>query len=432
MFEITGKYTTACIMIDDVEESCISQIVQVTNHLAFTNPIAIMPDTHAGKGCVIGFTMELGDKLIPNIIGVDLGCGMLSFKIGNKLFDNITKKELDIEIRKRVPFGASVREKTFKGAEFDWKKINEEIRLFTLKFNKRFDLVMTPTVMDSEKFISMCTRIGANPTRIIRSLGTLGGGNHFIEIGKDENGDYWVTIHTGSRNFGKCVAEYWQKLAVKRMNEPIMPKPLYIQQVRELYPKKKWQEEIDKFDKYMGGKSHVPKGTEYLEGEDMYGYLVDMMIAQKYAELNRFVISAEILTFIETVNPIVCIETVHNFIDFEDWIIRKGAIRSYKDELMIIPFNPKDGLLIVEGKSNPEWNCSAPHGAGRLFSRSEAKRTISVKDADKAMEGVYASVKPLDESPLAYKDAEIIEICIEPTAHIVHRVKPVMNMKAKG
>lgn len=136
MFEINGKYTTARIMIDDVEESCISQIVQVTNHPAFTNPIAIMPDTHAGKGCVIGFTMELGDKLIPNIIGLDLGCGMLSFKIGNKLFDNITREELDIEIRKRVPFGSSVREKAHECAKFGWEKINEEIRLFTLKFNK--------------------------------------------------------------------------------------------------------------------------------------------------------------------------------------------------------------------------------------------------------------------------------------------------------
>lgn len=431
MIEFTGKHTNAKVMIDEIDSVTASQITTFLNHEAFTNPVAIMPDTHAGKGAVIGFTMEMTDKVIPNVVGVDIGCGMLTFCVGKNLFSSITKKEFDEAVREVVPFGANVRKDVFKKTRlFDWSAVNERIRKFTLEFNKRFGTSIAPVVMDSEAFVQMNTRVGCG--RSLKSIGTLGGGNHFIEVGKsEENGNYYVTIHTGSRNFGKCVAEYWQKLAVQRMNEPKMPKSEYIEFVKANFPKKKWQDEMSNYDKFMGGKSYVPKGTEYLQGEDAYGYLVDMLIAQEYAVINRRVIATEIVGVILDLDASVLtpaqteyIETTHNFIDFNDWIIRKGAIRSYEGEKMIIPFNMEDGLLICEGKSNPEWNYSAPHGAGRVYSRSKAKQVLSLGDATESMKkkGVYSSVIPLDEVKEAYKDSTIIEICIEPTATIVDRV----------
>ncbi len=259
--------------------------------------------------------------------------------------------------------------------------------------------------------------------------------NHFIELGKsNKTDDYWLTIHSGSRNFGKCIADYHQKKAVRIQNTPSMSKEDYVNEVKAKYESKYWAEEIAKYNiKHTHKQS--PKGMEYLQGEDMFDYLVDMIIAQTYADFNRKVMMDEILKVLSELGTEYPdfgeeIITIHNFIDFDDWIIRKGAIRSYVGEKAVIPFNPKTGLIICEGKSSPEWNYSAPHGAGRLFSRSDAKRKISKEDAEKAMEGVYASVKPLDESPLAYKDAEIIEICIEPTVHILDRVISIMNLKA--
>lgn len=432
MIEFEGKYTKAKVMIDDIDGTTASQITEFINHKAFTNPIAIMPDTHAGKGAVIGFTMPLGDKVIPNVVGVDIGCGMMSSNVGSTLFDNITREELDVIIRNRIPFGANVRDSKHPLAVFDWKGINEELRQFAMKFNRRFGVSMEPVVMDDDLLQDIMIKVGCNGSRAIKGIGTLGGGNHFIEIGKDEDENYWITVHSGSRNFGKCVAEYHQKIALQRLTEPVIPKDVYITQVKDLFPKKKWHTEIAKFEKFMSKKSYVPKGTEYLEGEDMYNYLVDMMVAQKYADLNRKVMMLDIMDSVGKLDT-EFVSSVHNFIDFDDWIIRKGAIRSYKGEKMIIPFNMEDGLLIVEGKSNEEWNCSAPHGAGRLFSRSHAKKTLSLTKAKKDMKDkdIYSSNIPLDECKSAYKDAEIIEICIEPTADIIHRVKPVMNMKDK-
>lgn len=428
MFEITGKYTTAKVMIDDVEQSCIGQIVAMVNHPAFTNPIAIMPDTHAGKGSVIGFTMEMGDKIIPNIVGVDIGCGMLSFCAGPGLFDGgVSVRNLDSVIRRSIPFGTNIR-RDVADFNFNWKELNETIRKFTLEFNKRFGMSMAPVVMDDMAFELMCKRVGANHSNVMRSVGTLGGGNHFIEIGMAVGGDdYWITIHSGSRNFGKCVAEYWQKRALVAMTTPDQSHEDHVEMVKRLFPKKEWGHRIAVLNKSKK-ESGVPKGMEYLTGSDMFGYLIDMMIAQNYASVNRQVMKAEICNIIG-LDDIKGIETVHNFIDFRDWMIRKGAIRSYKDEMFILPFNMRDGILFCWGGSNVEWNNSAPHGAGRVYSRSQAKATINKKVAEAQMEGIYTSCIPLDEAPDAYKDAKVIEAAIEPTATIVCRVKPVMNMK---
>lgn len=260
--------------------------------------------------------------------------------------------------------------------------------------------------------------------------------NHFIELGKsNETGDYWLTIHSGSRNFGKCIADYHQKKAVRIQNTPLISKEDWVCQVKETYPKDQWANKIARYQEFYGRKQS-PKGMEYLEGNHMYEYLVHMVIAQFYADFNRKVMMDEILnvmTELDIEYPDFGEEiiTVHNFIDFDDWIIRKGAIRSYEGEKAVLPFNMEDGLVIIEGKSNPEWNCSAPHGAGRLFSRSEAKRRLDLDKAKESMnnKGIYSSGIPHDEVKGAYKDPETIEMCIEPTATIIDRIKPVVNLK---
>lgn len=431
MIEFTGKYTNAKVMIDEIDSTTAGQITEFINHEAFTKPIAIMPDCHAGKGAVIGFTMELADKVIPNVIGVDIGCGMLSYRMSKSFLSRMSKEEVDRAIRQVVPFGTSVRSKVsknFKLADFA-RDMNARLLRFHREYESRFGVALPFVSFDENGLEDVCKLVGMDYDRCLKSIGTLGGGNHFIEVGKDEDGDYWVTVHCGSRNFGKNVAEYWQKMAVTRVSTPSISKQEYVDYVKNNFDKKDYAKEIARYDELHGVK-YVPKGSEYLIGHDAYGYMYSMVVAQAYAEWNRRVIMDEILDAID-----VCwseaIETTHNFIDFDDWIIRKGAIRSYEGEKMIIPFNMEDGLLICEGKSNPEWNCSAPHGAGRLFSRSEAKRRLNLADAEKAMKdkGIFSSKIPLDECKDAYKDAGTIEACIEPTATIIHRVKPVMNMK---
>ena len=440
MFEINGKYTQAKVMIDEVEESCVGQIVKMASHEAFTNPIAIMPDTHAGKGSVIGFTMEMGDKIIPNIVGVDIGCGMLGLRFGTNLFASIRKDQLDREIRKEVPFGMNVRKSKSKHFRMNYftNDVNKRLKKFHVEYQNRFNTKIPFVGFHDETLEEICKVIGIDYGRAVKSIGTLGGGNHFIEVGKSETGEYVITIHCGSRNFGKCVAEYWQKEAVKSVSKPSVSKGEYIQWVKNTFRKKEYAREIARYQE-LYGVNYVAKGTEYLTDMGMYGYLYMMVVAQTYAEWNRKVIACHIKDVITKLDDQVThpedaddwIETVHNFIDFNDWIVRKGAIASYEGMQMIIPWNMEDGLIIAEGKSNPEWNYSAPHGAGRLFSRSDAKRKLNLADAEKSMKdkGIYSSSIPLDECKNAYKDSSVIEACIEPTATIIDRVVPVMNMK---
>lgn len=252
--------------------------------------------------------------------------------------------------------------------------------------------------------------------------------NHFIEVSKSSvTGDYWVTIHSGSRNFGKCVAEYHQKVA----SLPSISKGEYTERIKASYDKKDWAHQISRYNEVCGNTQ--VKGMEYLTGKAMYDYLVDMYIAQEYALLNHTIMMEEIIGVLDYYDVEYSIKetikTIHNFLDFEDWVIRKGAVRSYEGEKFILPFNMKEGILICEGKSNPEWNYSAPHGAGRVLSRSKAKSVLDINEVKKQMEGVYTSCIPLDEAPGAYKDSTIIEMCIEPTATIVDRLIPVLNMK---
>ena len=439
MFEITGKFTTAKVMTDELEPSCAAQITHFVNHPSFTNPVAIMPDTHTGKGSVIGFTMPLSSTVIPNVIGVDIGCGMLSLNIGDTI--RMPLAQLDHKIRQRVPFGMAIHDKPLVNMEreFPWHEARVRAEKFALAYNEKFGKALDVPLYDLQWFMSKCDKIRAGGLRrFINSLGTLGGGNHFIEIGVAQGdaaaaGNYWITIHTGSRNFGKCVCEYWQGRAEKnfsksakediqsqiaRAKEEIKDGKLLFEKIKELKARKK-KPGIDM------------KGCEWLEGEEAAGYLMDMVFAQMYAEVNRKTIGV-VLCDILGVSPEDSIETVHNFIDFRDFIIRKGAIRSYAGERMIVPFNMRDGILICEGKSSPSWNFSAPHGAGRAMSRSQAKKILNVEEFKQQMKEVFSTsvgIGTLDEAPGAYKPASFIEEAIQPTATIISRIKPIHNMK---
>ena len=397
MFTIEGKYTTATIMIDHVEPECISQIYEMVNHPAFTNPIAIMPDTHKGKGSVIGFTMKVGDKVIPNVVGVDIGCGMLSANFGKIDIDHIS---LDSQIRNKIPFGYHVHDSNVHGA-YLVKEID-----------------------------SFCKEIGLPVEYVKYSLGSLGGGNHFIEIGRDQFEDIWVTVHSGSRYLGKRVCEYWQKIAEKKLSklrfEGIEDK---INKIKDTFSTYDWQNEIKKMKSSLC--INVGKGLEWIDGDDKDKYIEHMIFSQQYATLNRKIMM-DVITSILNKEIKELIETIHNYIDPKDNIIRKGAIRSYVGEKIIIPFNMRDGILICEGKSNPEWNYSAPHGSGRTMSRTQAKKCLDIEQFKNQMTGIYSTCigkETLDEAPDSYKPSEMIEQSIAPTAKIINRIKPLYNLK---
>lgn len=439
MYEITGKYTKSLITLDSLEEACISQIVSFINHPAFTNPVAIMPDAHAGRGSCVGFTMSLGDKVIPAIVGVDIGCGMNSMNIGTKL--DLDLVHLDHKIRQQVPFGFSTHDKSILDMkkDFPWHKANSEAQKFALAYQEKFGAGITLPQYDLDWFTKKCMAIGCDLGRAIKSIGTLGSGNHFVEVGTSQkDGCIWITIHTGSRNFGKCICEYWQDKAVKKVKK--QTKEDTQKAVKELKATYTGKELYDRIKALKNAPDPVPEYNcadelRWLEGEDAQAYLFDMVFAQIYAEENRNQIASIILEILGVNDPneISMIETIHNFIDFKDFIIRKGAIRSYTGERMIIPFNMRDGILVCEGRSNPEWNYSAPHGAGRVLSRGQAKKRIALETFKEQMKDIYSTsvcAGTLDEAPDAYKDAKLIEEAIAPTATIIDRIKPILNMKA--
>lgn len=372
MLPIKGEYAECKVFNDDVEEEAVKQIYGFLNHPAFEGlQIRIMPDVHAGAGAVIGFTSTLGDKVIPNVIGVDIGCGIRSFCIGSNV--DVDFAELDSIIREHIPSGFSVRAKMPQRYIWD----NSHIR-------KDF-------LSDVEK---VCELTNQDFSRVSLSLGTLGGGNHFIEVGEDERMRLWLTVHTGSRNFGLKVALFHQAIA----------------------------------------KAKNPHGDlSYLEGEDKDLYCQHMMIAEEYAYINRSLIGNLIFQAMKWPTPQAVVESVHNYIDFNDKVVRKGAIRAAKGEYVVIPWNMRDGLIIGRGKGNPDWNNSAPHGAGRVMGRNQAKKTLSLDEFKETMAGVWSScvsAATLDEAPMVYKEAAVIEALLEPTVVIVHRVKPLYNFKA--
>jgi RNA-splicing ligase RtcB len=434
MIILNGKYTNAKVMIDSVEEECIAQITKFINHPAFTNPVAIMPDCHAGKGSVVGFTMPLDlSKIIPNTIGVDIGCGMLSSKIygmSQDIYDSLAL--INSNIRRAIPFGQNVHKNSIINfeKEFPWNEANKAAKMFD-----------GYEPYDMKWFIDKCKQIKVDVKYVSNSIGTLGGGNHFIEIGVDLENNIWFTIHSGSRNFGLKIADYWTKVAQNQDTVALDAQmKIEVDKIKANATTPELRKNIDKDIKQArlkiyGREVKVSDELAYLTGGDANGYLYDMIFAQIYAQFNRKqmqkLIMEKALPSIFTITEEI--ESIHNYIDFEDMVIRKGAISAHQDEMMIIPFNMRDGILICKGKGNKEWNESAPHGAGRVLARGAAKRALSLETFKEQMKGIYSTSvvgATLDEAPDAYKPAAVIEAAIEPTVEIVNRIKPLINLKS--
>lgn len=380
------------------EQEVYDQLHQLMSVDVFKDAkIRIMPDTHAGKGCVIGFTADLGDKVVPNLVGVDIGCGMYVCELGKVDVSDEVLSQLDQFIRERVPSGMSANDAAH-----------------CVGFAKLQDLKMWSALKNVE--------------HLYRSVGSLGGGNHFIELNKDSEGNVYLVIHTGSRNLGQQVCRYYQSMAVADCNDCKVDVEKVIAELKA----EGRQKEIAKIiAELKAAHKAVPDDLCYLEGTHRDDYLHDMHICQEYALRNREEIARRILHFMG-VEPIECFHTVHNYIDFEDNIIRKGAIRCNKGEKVIIPLNMASGSIIGIGKGNEDWNCSGPHGAGRLMSRSKAKELISMDDFKHSMEGIFTTSvneSTLDESPMAYKSAEEIIELVKDTIDIVEVVKPIYNFK---
>ena len=367
MIEIKGTYGKAKVFTNILEKSAEGQIKALCEQpFVADSKIRIMPDVHAGKGCTIGTTMTIGEYIVPNLVGVDIGCGMLTVQLKEK---RINLPELDSFIRRNIPYGRDVRERTHRS--------HGRIKLEDLICYKKVD-----------------------SRRAKESLGTLGGGNHFIEIDKDDDGNLYLVIHTGSRNLGLRVAEFYQKKAYNAIGD---------------------RKQTD-----------IPYELAPLTGQDKEDYLHDMEFMQRFAELNRCIIKEVILDGMK-LHEVDSFSTIHNYIDTETMILRKGAVSSKKDERLLIPMNMRDGSLICTGLGNEDWNCSAPHGAGRKYGRKDAENSFTLSEFKKQMDGIYTtsvSQETLDECPMTYKPMEEIVNNISETVQIEKIIKPIYNFKA--
>lgn len=400
MIEIKGKFNTAICFADQIEDGAREQLASLCDMEAFaSSKIRIMPDVHAGKGCTIGTTMTVTDKIVPSMVGVDIGCGMYTVYLGNI---DIDFEKVDT-ISHSIPSGRNV-----------WEGRQERFDLTTLR----------------------CYRNLKDTKRLERSIGTLGGGNHFIEIDEDENGGKYLVIHSGSRNLGTQVAEFYQNIAID-LNSG---KEEYFKQRDEIirtYKEQGRRCEIQDALKALENEFHakepsLPRDLCFLYGSFMDDYLHDVDICQKFAERNRAKIAEKIIEYCNF-TPIETFQTIHNYIDVNEMILRKGAVSAKAGEKLLIPINMRDGSLIGIGKGNEDWNFSAPHGAGRLMSRSAAFERLTMAEYEAEMAGIYSTcVTPdtLDESPMAYKNIDEIIENITPTADIVCIIKPIYNFKA--
>lgn len=403
MIELKGKYNECKVFTDNIDNETISQLTALLNQESVKDSqIRIMPDCHAGKGCVIGTTMTLKNKVIPNLVGVDIGCGMLAVKLKEKRIDLST---LDSVIRKNVPSGCDIRGNVIATSGIE-----------QLRCSKHVDL-----------------------DRAMKSLGTLGGGNHFIEVDKDSEGNLWLVIHTGSRHLGLEVCDYYQNLGYERLKESSVggsfkdrSKEL-IGRLKADGKEKDISRELAKLKaEYKGCVEGVPQALAWVEKQDFEDYVNDMELVQEHASINRATIAKQILKNAK-LHEVKRFETIHNYIDVDNMILRKGSISAQKGEKVLIPMNMRDGSLICVGKGNPDWNCSAPHGAGRIMSRSEAKESISLKEFKETMNGIFTtciSKDIIDESPMVYKPMQEIMKCIVDTVDIIDVIKPIYNFKA--
>ncbi len=404
MLEVNGKYNTAKVFTDVVDEKSLQQI-QILCDQEFTegSKIRLMPDVHAGAGCTIGTTMTIKDKIVPNLVGVDIGCGMETLMIhkDSEASRNFNPAILDTIIRKNIPCGYDVRKFTHKYVdEVEWDNIKGQ-------YSK-------------------------NRARL--SLGTLGGGNHFIEADRDEEGNLYIVVHSGSRHAGLEIAEYYQEMAWRQLNGKTKADiDAMIAELKAAGRQNEIEEKRQELNTQI--RTSIPKDLAYVSGYLFDDYINDMRILQHFAQLNRkaMIDVISIGLHLKKEEIIDQFTTIHNYIDTENMILRKGAVSSQKGEKLLIPINMRDGSLVCIGKGNDDWNCSAPHGAGRVMSRMKAKKTLSMEEFKAEMSGIYSttvSKETLDEAPMAYKTMDDIVANIGPTADIVNVIKPIYNFKA--
>lgn len=400
MIELKGKYNEAKIFTDVVDEASVAQVLLLLNQ-EFTagSRIRMMPDVHAGAGCTVGTTMTISDKIVPNLVGVDIGCGMETIRIKEK---NIELQKLDKLIYEKIPSGFNIREKAHR--------YFKEINLEELYCYKHIDVA-----------------------RAEKSMGTLGGGNHFIEADRDDDGNIYIVVHSGSRHLGLETANYYQEQGYRELNGSAE------EDVNELIADLKAQgreREIRKSIKSLKNtkRTAIPKALAYVSGELFERYIHDMKIIQEYARLNRQAMIDEIIKGMK-LHVVEQFTTIHNYIDTDDMILRKGAVSAKAGEKLLIPINMRDGSLICVGRGNDDWNQSAPHGAGRLMSRAAAKESFTVSEFKKQMSGIYTTSvnnSTLDECPMAYKSIDDITDNIGDTVEITKIIKPIYNFKAGG
>ena len=393
------------IFTNNIEDAAKIQVEALAQLDAFKDAkVRIMPDVHAGKGCVIGFTANLGEKVIPNIVGVDIGCGMHVVSLGKI---DIDFEKLDKVIHEQIPAGMNVHQ-------------NADLYIYEDYIDELY-----------------CASQLLNTDHIAASMGTLGGGNHFIEIDQDDEGNKYLVIHTGSRNLGKQVAEIYQQIAIDTLSGQTNYREELNQLIAQYKADGRAQEistAIQEFNKEFAQRvPDIPKELCYLEGANRENYLHDMNICQNFAEENRCIIALTICAEMGW-SPIYAFESVHNYISFKDNIVRKGAISAYKGQKVIIPMNMRDGCIIGIGKGNDEWNQSAPHGAGRIMSRAAARNQLSLNEYQQSMQGIYSTTvnqSTIDEAPAAYKSMDEIIENIKDTVDIIKIIKPVYNFKAE-
>ena len=393
MTELKGKYANAKIYATITDEASIDQVKTLLDQpFVEGSQIAMMPDMHAGAGCTIGTTMTIKDKVCPNLVGVDIGCGMLAIKLNGKP----DFEKLDRIIREKVPYGFNIHEKV--------------------------DLYFSLNNMYCAPY--------CNLDRARKSIGTLGGGNHFIEVDIDTKNNYWLVIHTGSRHLGVEVAKYYQEKAITQRKKDNTAE---INEGIALLKAEGRQKEIPTFLEKYRAIDKIPNDLCWCEGELLEQYLHDMNLAQEYAKLNRIRIADIIISNLDGIEIVEQFQTIHNYIDIDNMILRKGSVSAQKGEKLIIPMNMKDGSLICIGKGNAEWNYSAPHGAGRIMGRAEAKRTLNLSDFEKVMNGVWSTsvnANTIDEAPMVYKPIETIIENVRDTVDIIDIIKPLYNFKA--
>lgn len=488
MFNIEGEFNTATVMLDEnhVESECRDQIQEMVDHPAFEgdNDVKIMPDTHWGAGAVIGFTMPVKDKIVPNTIGVDVGCGMYAAKLSCDEFDTSNEEilqEIDDKIRDYIPMGFEVHDRTDYHMEndFPWGSCQRKLK----NFNENTDFSVEADY-GPDYFEELLNRIGYDTGRAINSMGTLGGGNHFIELGRsEEEDDVYAVIHSGSRGVGARIAEYWQERATKTRDAHLVRDVMdnlqsavvdggeynllkYVKfssssSDKDIYEwlngaKGESYKKSDLIKQDFNGEAiqkvhdklkslHVDSlrdrntDLDYLKGEEAHGYIRDMVFGQTYALESRKQMMMKVQRAVtEVVNDgepseIVSFDlsSIHNYIDFEDGVIRKGACRAQETELVIIPFNMEYGTLIAKGKGNGFWNRSAPHGAGRAMSRTAAEEKFDQGDMSDQIGDVFMSKRPLDEAPGAYKDPGVVQEFLGDSVEVVDRIVPFMSVKAE-